>query len=170
MEDRIEDRENISFKITEILKKKKKVISIILFLIVLTLSAFLFKNYYYNKLNEEISEKYIKAGLLLSSEYKEKSKKVYEEIAKSKNSFYSPLALSDIIENDLELNSDKILELFETVESAQNEKEQRNLVQLKKALYLMKISKEEEGKKILDRLIKINSIWKEAALEILSQN
>ena len=34
----------------------------------------------------------------------------------------------------------------------------------------MKISKEEEGKKILDRLIKINSIWKEAALEILSQN
>ena len=170
MEDRIEDRENISFKITEILKKKKKVISIILFLIVLTLSAFLFKNYYYNKLNEEISEKYIKAGLLLSSEYKEQSKKVYEEIAKSKNSFYSALALSNIIENDLELNSDKILELFETVESAQNEKEQKNLVQLKKALYLMKISKEEEGKKILDRLIKINSIWKEAALEILSQN
>lgn len=170
MEDRIEDRENISFKITEILKKKKKVISIILFLIVLTLGAFLFKNYYYTKLNEEISEKYIKAGLLLSSENKEKSKKVYEEIAKSKNSFYAPLALSDIIENDLELNSEKILELFEIVESAQNEKEQRNLVQLKKALYLMKISKEEEGKKILDRLIKINSIWKEAALEILSQN
>ena len=170
MEDRIEDRENISLKITEILKKKKKVISIVLFLIVLILSAFLFKNYYYNKLTVEISEKYIKAGLLLSSEDKEKSKKIYEDIVKSKNSFYSPLALSDIIENDLEPNSEKILKLFETVESAQNEKEQRNLVQLKKALYLMKISKEEEGKKILDRLIKINSIWKEAALEILSQN
>ena len=46
------------------------------------------------------------------------------------------------------------------------EEEQKNLVKLKKALYLIKISRDKEGKKLLNEIISDNSIWKEAASEI----
>ena len=37
---------------------------------------------------------------------------------------------------------------------------------MKKALYLMKISKNDEGKKLLNEIISDNSIWKETASEV----
>ena len=52
------------------------------------------------------------------------------------------------------------------VENTKIEKEQKNLVKLKKALYLIKISKDNEGKKLLNEIISDNSIWKETASEI----
>ena len=39
---------------------------------------------------------------------------------------------------------------------------------LKKALFLMKISKEEEAKIILEDIIQKNSLWKETAQELLN--
>ena len=39
-------------------------------------------------------------------------------------------------------------------------------IKLKKALYLIKISRDNEGKKLLDEIISDDSIWKEAASEI----
>ena len=168
MEDRVENKKNISLKIIEIFKKEKKIILITLFSIILIITGIFLLNYHNNKLNKKTSEKYIKAGLLLSSENKEESKNIYKEIVLGKNSFYSLLALNEIIENNLEPDSNKVLELFIAIENIKNNKEQKNLIQLKKGLYLMKISKQEEGKKILKKLIEINSIWKEAALEILN--
>jgi len=168
MEDRVENKKNISLKIIEIFKKEKKIIFITLFSIILMITGIFLLNYHNNKLNKKTSEKYIKAGLLLSSENKEESKNIYKEIVLGKNSFYSLLALNEIIENNLEPDSNKVLELFIAIENIKNNKEQKNLIQLKKGLYLMKISKQEEGKKILKKLVEINSIWKEAALEILN--
>ena len=84
----------------------------------------------------------------------------------SKNKFYSQLALNSIIDNDLEQNNQEVLELFNIVENTKIEKEQKNLVKLKKALYLIKISKDKEGKKLLNEIISDNSIWKETASEI----
>ena len=52
------------------------------------------------------------------------------------------------------------------VENTKVEKEQKNLVKLKKALYLMNISRDNEGKKLLDEIISDDSIWKETASEI----
>ena len=46
------------------------------------------------------------------------------------------------------------------------ENEQKNLIKLKKALYLIKISRDNEGKKLLDEIISDDSIWKEAASAI----
>ena len=59
-----------------------------------------------------------------------------------------------------------MLELFETVEKMKIKEEQKNLVKLKKALFLFKISKEKEGQKLLNEIISDNSIWKETASEI----
>ena len=43
---------------------------------------------------------------------------------------------------------------------------QKNLIKLKKALYFIKISNEEEGNNLLKEIISENSIWKDVALEI----
>ena len=63
-------------------------------------------------------------------------------------------------------NNEEVLKLFNIVENTKIEKEQKNLVKLKKALYLIKISKDSEGKNLLNEIISDNSIWKETASEI----
>ena len=166
MEDEIIDKLNLTEKIINIFKEKKKILFLILFIIIAILSLIIFFNYYQSNKNERISEKYIKAGIYLASKDKEKSKLLYKEVVFSKNKFYSILALNNIIENDLEEDSGKILNFFKIVENIKTDKEKRNLIKLKKALYLMKISKESEGKKLLKEIIKDNSIWKNTAIEI----
>ena len=166
MENEIIDKKDLIEKSINILKKKKKLLFLILFIIISILSVIIFLNYYQNNQNEKISEQYIKAGIHLSSKDNEKSKLIYKEIIFSKNKFYSILALNNIIENNLEENSDEILKLFEIIENINITTEQRNLVKLKKALYFKKISRDTEGNKLLEEIIADNSIWKEAAMEI----
>jgi len=166
MENEIVEKRNLIEKSKNILKKKRKVLFLILFIIIAFLSVTIFWNYAQNNKNEKISEQFIKAGIYLASKEGEKSKLIYKEIVFSKNKFYSILALNSIIENDLEKNSNEILKLFNIIESINITKEQKNLVKLKKALYLKKISKDTEGNKLLEEIIADNSIWKEAAMEI----
>ena len=74
-----------------------------------------------------------------------------------------------MIENNLEKNNLIILDFFKIVEKIKLDKEQSDLIKLKKALFLFKISQSDEGKKILEEIVKNNSIWKETALEILNK-
>ena len=169
MENNITDKPDLVEKIINMFKKKKKLLLLIIFIIITILSIIFFFNYYQDNQNEKISEKYIKAGIYLSSEDREKSKIIYKEIILSKNKFYSILALNNIIENDLEQNSEEILKLFNIIENAKNEKERKNLIKLKKALYLIKISRPKEGNELLQEIISQNSIWGNIALELSKQ-
>ena len=153
-------------KIEIFLKKNKNILLIILTLIIFFLIGIGYLNYYQKSKNEKVSEKFVQAGIYLSLNQQEKSKKIYKEIIISKNKFYSLLALNNIIDNDLVQNNEEVLELFNIVENTKIEKEQKNLVKLKKALYLIKISKDNEGEKLLNEIISDNSIWKETASEI----
>ena len=153
-------------KVENFIKKNKNILLIILTLIIFFFIGISYLNYYQKSKNEKISEKFVQAGIYLSLNQQEESKKIYKEIISSKNKFYSLLALNHIIDNDLEENSEEILKLFDIVESTKIEKEQKNLVKLKKALYLIQISKDNEGKKLLNEIISDNSIWKETASEI----
>ena len=148
------------------IRKNKNILLIILILIISFLIGISYFNYYQKSKNEKVSEKFVQAGIYLSLNQQEKSKKIYKEIIKSKNKFYSLLALNNIIDNDLEQNDEEVLELFNIVENTKIEKEQKNLVKLKKALYLIQISRDNEGKKLLDEIISDDSIWKEAASAI----
>ena len=169
MEDEIIDKSNLTEKIINIFKENKKILFLILFIIISILLLIIFFNYYQGSKNEKISEKYIKAGIYLASKDKERSKLLYKEVIFSKNKFYSILALNNIIENDLEEDSSEILKFFKIVENIKADKEKRNLIKLKKALYLMKISKDSEGRVLLKEIIKDNSIWKNTAIQISTQ-
>ena len=153
-------------KIENFIQKNKNILLIILTLIIFFLIGISYFHYYQKYKNDKVSEKFVQAGIYLSLNQQEKSKKIYKEIITSKNKFYSLLALNNIIDNDLEQNDEEILKLFNVVENTKIEKEQKNLVKLKKALYLIKISKDNEGEKLLNEIISDNSIWKETAFEI----
>ena len=167
MENEIENKTGTVQKIINILIEKKKTVISISILIILFFVGLKFLDYYKKNLNKEISEKYIKAGILLSSNKKEESKKIYIEIIESKNSFYSILALNNIIENNLEKNSDEVLKLFESVENIKIKKDRKNLVKLKKALFFFKISKFDEGNLLLNQIIADDSKWKNIASELI---
>ena len=119
-----------------------------------------------NKQNEKIAEKYIEAGMYLASDKKEQSINIFEEIILSNNKFYSVLALNTILEKNLVSDKNKILEYFELVEKNAN-KEQKDLVVFKKALYLMKTSDIEKGNTLLKTLIDNDSPLKSLAEEVL---
>mgnify|MGYP006086990027 CR=1 FL=1 len=167
MENKIIEQNKLIFKTKEFLSKRKKILFMILLLLFASLFGFIFFDIYYETQNKKISEKYIKAGIYLTSGNKKDSKTAYKEVIASKNKFYSLLALNNIIENNLEEDKIEILKLFKTIENIKNEEEQLNLVKLKKSLYLIKISRKEEGDKLLKEIISSDSIWKETALEIL---
>ncbi len=164
----MENEEKIDFfeRVENFVKKNKNIFLIILILTIFAVIGVSYFNYYQKSKNEDISEKFVEAGIYLTLGDKEKSKKIYKEVIESKNKFYSLLALNSVIDNNLEENSEEILNLFKIVEDSKVEKEKKNLIKLKKALYLIKISKENEGQQLLDEIISDNSVWKEAASEI----
>jgi hypothetical protein len=119
------------------------------------------------KNNYLISEKYIKAGLYLSSKNNEEAKKTFEEIIFSENKFYAILALNTILEKNLEKDRGKILEYFYILENIDYSKEKKDLIVLKKALYLSRISETQLSNKLLQNLVDKNSILKNIAKDLI---
>ena len=107
------------------------------------------------------------AGIYLSAKKNNEAKKLYEEIIISKNKIYSILALNTIIEKNLIPDENKILEYFSIVEKSISNKDQKDLIILKKALYQINENQKEEGNKLLKKLIDNNSSLKTIAQEIL---
>ena len=134
-----EEKINSITKVQNFLKNNKKKVITSFVLSIIVFIAFIFFNNYQSSKNEKISEKFIQAEIYLSSGKKDESKQIYKEIILSKNKFYSLLALNEILDNDLEKNNEEVLRLFNIIESIKVEKEQKNLIKLKKALYLVKL-------------------------------
>ena len=120
-----------------------------------------------DKQNTLISEKFIQAGIHLAANDKEKAKIIYEEIIFSKNKFYSILSLNTILEKKLVLDREKILNYFKLIENVASNDESRELINLKKALYLIKESDNKNGDNLLQNLIESNSTFKSIAIGIL---
>ena len=166
MEDKSLNINNKTENFMNFVKEKKKLLIYIITIVILLVLAIFYFNYLTEK-NNLIAEKYIKAGIFLAAKDTEKSKNIYKEIILSKNKFYSLLALNNLIENNLEENSNEVLSLFETVEKISIDKDQKDLIKLKKSLYLLKISMNKEAEILLNEIISSNSLWKDTALEIL---
>ena len=139
-------------RISFFINKNKKKILISTILIILLCLSLIFFQINNNRKNILLSEKFINAQTYLSADKKIKALNIYEELIKSKNKFYSNMALNMIIENDLEKDSSIVLNYFEIVESITKDNKQKDLINFKKALYLIEISKAGEGKKILQKL------------------
>ena len=155
-------------RIIDFLVKNKKLIISFLIIAIVIISSLIFIKIKNDKKNELISEKYIEAGIYLSNKEINKSIKIYDEIILSKNKFYSILALNALIEKNLIEDKDKMLNYFEIIEDLKIDKDRRDLLLLKKALYLKKYSSSEESEKLLRKLIDTDTKLREIVEEILS--
>jgi len=167
MEIKVEKKLDLKDKIVNIhnLNKKKIYITIIVFILI-TISTIVVK-FNNERKNNLIAEKYIKAGIYLSSDQKENAKILLEEIILSKNKFYSILALNTIIEKNLILDHKKIIDYMVLAEGSIKSNNQKELLLFKKGLYLIKNSKNLEGEKLLKDLINKNSQLKFLVEEII---
>ena len=91
-------------------------------------------------------------------------------IIKEKNTTYSPLALNFLIDNNISISDTEINELFNIlINEANLEKEIKNLIIYKKALYNSDFESENNLLEILKPIINSESIWKSHALYLMAE-
>ena len=90
------------------------------------------------------------------------------EIVKEKDPIYSALSLYFIIENDLVNDQKKINNFFDQVIKSQKEKEIKNLIIYKKAMYNADKISENDLLDILNPILKSESVWKSHALLLMA--
>ena len=118
----------------------------------------------------KISEKYNQATTEFYSGNKIEIEKELVEIIKLKDKTYSPLSLYFLLENGIITENDKINKFFDIlIEETDLEKEIKNLIIYKKALFNSEFESENNLIKILNPIINSDSIWKSHALYLMAE-
>ena len=145
----------------------KKLISSIIMIILILFSYFGFQEYKQRQ-KKGIAEIYNQITLKEISIENTNDIEQLIEIIKRKDPIYSALSLYFIIENDLIIDQKKINDFFDLVIECQSEKEIKNLVIYKKAMYNAEIASENELLAILNPLLQSESVWRSHALLLMS--
>ena len=124
----------------------------------------------YKKKNEiKLSEDYTKASVQFKEKNIDITKELLENIINKKHKFYSPLALYFIIDNNLEPEATKVIELFDKILSINSiDDENLNLIKIKKAIFLFDLKEEELIMQTLNPIINSNSVWRTLAIKLIS--
>lgn len=152
-----------------LINNKKLLISFLVFIIFLLISFFIFGEFKErNKI--KISNQYNSIVAEYSKKNSEITKNALIDLINKKDSTYSPLSLYFIIDNALVTNQTKINELFDIIiEEVSLEKEIKNLIIYKKALYNADISNEIQLLDILSPIINSKSVWKSHGLYLMAE-
>jgi len=151
------------------LKNKKKLILILTLIILLLISFFSYSEYKYKK-KIKISDLYNFTIIEYSQNTGTETKNNLIDIIKKKDPTYSPLSLYFIIDNKLVSDRKKVNELFDIViKEISLDKEIKNLLIYKKALYNADDSNESQLLKILNPIINSESVWKSHALYLMAE-
>ncbi|MDA1197669.1 MAG: hypothetical protein O3B80_01125 [Proteobacteria bacterium] len=156
-------------KTSNFIKKNFKNLIILLFFLILVLfSAFIYKDL--QKKNEiKIAENYTQATIKFKENKSDEAKQLLENIIQKGHRFYSPLALYFIIDNNLEKDSLKIVSFFDRILLISSiDKENINLIKIKKTIFLFKLGEEEAIIKTLNPIINSDSVWRNMAINLIS--
>ena len=156
-------------KIVSFIKKhSKKMIIFLIFLILILFSYFFYADL--KKKNElKLSEQYTQASIQFKDNKIDEAKQLLENIINKKHKFYSPLALYFIIDNNLEVEPQKIINFFDKILKINSiDKESLNLIKIKKAIYLFSFGEEEIIIKTLNPIINSNSVWRNMTIKLIS--
>ena len=169
MENNAENKTELKNRLINFYISHKKKFIVLLLILLIILISLTFLKYKIEKNNKLIAEKYVQAGIYLTSNKTNDAKIIFEEIILSKNKFYSILSLNTIVEKKLITDKRKILKYFETLEKINLNEENKDLLLLKKALYLISNSDEMSGKALLKKIIDKNSNLKPIAQELIDK-
>ena len=148
--------------------KKKLVVAITT--ILLLLIGYFSLGEYKKKQKIKISDTYNSIIIDYSKNNKEKTAQNLIKLIKKKDPTYSPLSLYFLIDNNLINEKEKINDLFNVViEEISLDEEIKNLNIYKKALYNADNSDENDLLKILNPIIKSESVWKSHALYLMAE-
>ena len=151
------------------INNKNKIISIIIVLIVVLISAYSFDNYKTNK-KKGISNKFNLTTLAYSKNTKGSTVQKLVEIINEQDPTYSPLSLYFIIDNKLVSNQTEINSYFDIlIEKTSLDREIKNLIIYKKALFNADQAQESDLLNILNPLINSDSVWKSHALYLMAE-
>ena len=150
-------------------KNTKKIIIVISTLVLILFGYFVFEEFEKkNKIN--LADRYNFAKIKFISGDKNKVKKELIDIVNEKDRTYSPLALYFLIDNNIISENKKINELFDKIINETSlEKEIKNLVIYKKALFNSDFESENNLIKILNPIINSDSVWKSHALYLMAE-
>ena len=148
---------------------KKFLISILVLVITLLITYFIFEEFNEKK-KLKISDQYNQIVTEHSKDNKQITSNALVELVNKKDPTYSPLSLYFIIDNQLITEKSKVNKLFNVViEDVSLQKEIKNLIIYKKALYNADDIGENELLKILNPIINSESVWKSHALYLIAE-
>ena len=162
MSEQIKEKRNL----VDFLKNNVKKFFFVLIVVVIVLGFFTWKDRVDTKKRLEISEKYIDTKILLNqNNQSQNALNNLVEIIFSKDETYSVLSLYLVIDGDLEADNKKILKYFNEVLSIKDLKnEDKNLIKLKKAIFISNKSNEKDLLDLLNPIINSESAWKAQAI------
>jgi len=157
-------------KIKNFFNNNKKKLSISASVIILIIFGYFIYEDFEKKNKIELANRYNLATINFMSGNKKEVKNELIEIVKEKDRTYSPLALYFLIDYDIVTENNRINELFDIVINETSlEKEIKNLIIFKKALFNSDFETENNLIQILNPIINSNSIWKSHALYLLGE-
>ena len=145
----------------------KKLIGSLVLILLLLFSYFGYQEYE-KRVKLEIAETYNKITLKETTIKNSNDIEQLVKIIKEKDPIYSTLSLYFIIENDLINDQKEINSFFDMVIKSQKEKEIKNLIIYKKAMYNADMVSENELLDILNPILKSESVWKSHALLLMA--
>ena len=151
------------------MKNKKKLIIIISIIIVFLITLF---SYGEIKKNNKINIADLFNSIILNYEEDQKNEVTakLKKIIQMQDNTYSPLALYYLLDNNLIKNKEEINNLFNILINEVNlEKEIKNLIVYKKALFNSDFANENELLQILNPIINSESMWKSHALYLMGE-
>jgi hypothetical protein len=155
-------------KLIDLLKKNFKLLLSLSILLFVIISILLWFDHSNKSKREKISEDFIQAKILLENQQNIKAHNVLKNIIEKKDNIYSPLSLFLIIEKNLETDKATITNYFdEILDIGSIEKEDLNLLRLKKAIFISENSKEEDMLELLNPIINSDSVWKIQSIKFL---
>ena len=148
----------------------KKILILSLTLIILIVIFYFAYGEIQDRKTKSLSDKYNNIVVNFKVSNKQIFKKELVEIINVKDATYSPLALYFIIDNEIQSSTEEINNFFDTIINEANlDKEIKNLIIYKKALYNADFETENNLINILQPVLNSNSVWKSHALYLIAE-
>ena len=151
------------------INNKKLLLIVISSLIIIVLGFYSFQAFKDSQ-REKLSDEYNNAVIEFNKGNRNDALLKMKKVVENRDTTYSPLALYFLIDNNLLENQKEINDLFDIlINKTSLEKEIKNLIIYKKALYNADSSNEQQLLNILNPLLNSKSVWKSHALYLIAE-
>ena len=150
-------------------KNKKLLLLTISSLVIIVLGFYSFQAFKENQ-REQLSDTYNSAVIKFNEGDRNNALLIMKKVIENRDATYSPLALYFLIDNNLLENQNETNDLFDVlIDKTSLEKEIKNLIIYKKALFNANFSNEKQLLDILKPLLNSKSVWKSHALYLIAE-